>query len=150
MSGRDWELAPEGATHYDTRQDRYPWLKADDNGNKFWHVNCWVNYANDIGVNDSIFARPSKLANTIELTDANGNLWRQVKVNISGTVEFELVSPPIQLINRGIYEFDYSTGNTGMQGAVMRYCEPSDSFFFDNTRFERRHCTNITLLTPED
>ena len=54
----DWDSGPEGATHYDTRVDVYPWLKADDNGNKFWHVNCWVKYANDIGVNDTIFARP--------------------------------------------------------------------------------------------
>jgi len=58
MSEIDWSLAPEGATHYDTRIDVYPWLKEDDNGNKYWHHSQWVNYANDIGVNDSIFARP--------------------------------------------------------------------------------------------
>ena len=70
MSDINWESAPEGATHYDTREGVYPWLKEDDNGNKYWHFNCWVNYANDIGVNDSIFAMPSKKVYTAAMCEA--------------------------------------------------------------------------------
>lgn len=36
--------APEGATHYDTSPDVYPWLKKDQNGNKYWHNNHWTTY----------------------------------------------------------------------------------------------------------
>ena len=43
----DWSKAPDGATHYDVSPDVYPWIKEDDNGNKFWHHNEWVNYIQD-------------------------------------------------------------------------------------------------------
>jgi len=102
MNKIDWSLAPEGATHYDTRIDVYPWLKADDNGNKFWHLDMWVNYANDIGVNDSIFARPeAKPLYTTKMQEAGempsvgmeclGKLVRLGENKGEGTVEFEPV-----------------------------------------------------------
>jgi hypothetical protein len=191
MSDINWDEAPEGATHYDTRIDVYPWLKEDDNGNQYWHHGRWVSYGNDIGVNDSIFARPSpKPTYTQAMVDAGelpsvgmecqyklkgGVNWFRCKViafnesrhlndayiwvdNLTAgshplinlnSVEFKPLTPPIELICGEPYEFDYHNGNTGMQGAVMRYHKFSDSFFFDNITYKREHCTNIVLLTPE-
>tara|TARA_R110000787_G_scaffold285086_1_gene399805 strand:- start:702 stop:1082 length:381 start_codon:yes stop_codon:yes gene_type:complete len=63
------------------------------------------------------------------------------------TLEFKPLAPPVELINNEPYEFDYHTGSTGMQGAVMRYSKAGDYFFFDNTIFRREYCTNIKLLT---
>ena len=47
------------------------------------------------------------------------------------------------------YQFDYLKGVIGMQGAIMRYREAGDYFHFNNTIFNREHCTNIIKLIPE-
>jgi hypothetical protein len=56
---------------------------------------------------------------------------------------------PVELVDGAAYEFNYNNGSTGMQAAIMRYRKNGDYFFFDNTTFEREHCTNITRLVPE-
>tara|TARA_R110000772_G_scaffold246644_1_gene360356 strand:- start:49 stop:615 length:567 start_codon:yes stop_codon:yes gene_type:complete len=53
-----WKNAPEGATHYDVSPDVYPWIKEDDNGNKFWYHNEWVNYIHPISERDCHTRRP--------------------------------------------------------------------------------------------
>ena len=75
-----------------------------------------------------------------------GNIERVINIDV---LSFKPIEPPIELLDGEPYEFDYSNGNSGMQGAVMRYCKRNDSFFFDNTIFKREYCTNIVLLTPE-
>ncbi len=60
-----------------------------------------------------------------------------------------ITEAPIELIDGAAYEFDYNNGVTGMQDAVMRYRKSGDCFYFGNTILERKHCTNIKLLTVE-
>lgn len=58
MKDIDWSKAPEGATHYDISSDVYPWIKEDDNGNKFWHHNEWVKYSKSISEAEGCIAKP--------------------------------------------------------------------------------------------
>jgi hypothetical protein len=59
------------------------------------------------------------------------------------------LTPPIELIDGKAYQFDYYTGSVGMNNVVMRYRKSGDYFYFDNTIFERKFCTNIKPLTVE-
>jgi hypothetical protein len=59
-------------------------------------------------------------------------------------------TPPVELIDGKAYQFDYYTGSVGMNNVVMRYRKSGDYFYFDNTIFERKFCTNIKPLTVEE
>ena len=54
----DWGNAPEGATHYDTSPEVYPWIKSDDKQSMYWHFNKWVNYDDESLNSESIIERP--------------------------------------------------------------------------------------------
>jgi len=41
MTDIDWSKAPEGATHYDTAHDVYPWIKCQGDSVYFWYVDVW-------------------------------------------------------------------------------------------------------------
>jgi hypothetical protein len=78
------------------------------------------------------------------------NLDKQsTPLNNISTLEFKPLTPPIELISGKAYQFDYYTGSVGMNNVVMRYRKSGDYFYFDNTIFERKFCTNIKPLTVE-
>jgi hypothetical protein len=56
----------------------------------------------------------------------------------------------LELIDGEAYQFDYNNGSMGMQNALMRYNKSGDYFYFDNTVFKARYCSNIQLLTVGD
>jgi len=123
MSDINWDEAPEGATHYDTRPDVYPWLKEDDNGNKYWHFDRWVTYINDIGVNESIFAKPVTLSPvyTQEMAD-NGMLPSvgMVVLDKRNNNEYEILLPAD---NNGYYVM--IGGDGGYHCELLKYLKPT-------------------------
>ena len=181
MSDINWDDAPEGATHYDNREDVYPWLMADDNGNKYWHFNCWVKYANDIGVNESISAKPvTSPIYTQDMAD-NGELpsigmevefrttFFTTQTSNSGTceiiayfgdkvwiniidfdcvinikvIDFNPITPTIELVDGKAYQFDCDLLDDCMQGI---YRKMNNKFYNYNGDFGIEYCTNIKLL----
>lgn len=191
----DWSKAPEGATHYDISPDVYPWIKEDDNGNKFWHHNEWVNYVHPISESDCHVRKPQpKPIYTQAMCDNGycpklgakfivGNVsddsriidFRALEVEVIGlsvtdrhkqVITFshptmgigcgvfneswvEPLTPPIELIDDGRYEFELCFGDYR-----LGYWKEERNSFFDSLLCANKICgkseaSNIQPLTVE-
>ena len=78
--------------------------------------------------------------------DERGEEFMYIKQLPSSDNFGTITDAPVELVDREIYLFDYNNGSSGMVGSVMRYCKSSNHFYFDNTYFDAKHCSNIRKM----